>query len=152
MLLLPFSPPCVCVVWGCLELCCVGHSYALSPLLPGYGTPPPPCVCTRTWRVGWLAVGFQVVWLVCRWLIGGLVGCWLVAGGVCVYMHRCSIVCGVGWGECVCVCVCVCCVDTCCVVLLHSVSVSKPACAAIARVFGGVVHIAFWRSSGGLVV
>ena len=44
----------------------------------------------------------------------------------------------------------VCLLDTCCVVLLHTVSVCKHVCAAIAKVLGGggVVHISFWRSSG----
>ena len=36
------------------------------------GPPPPPRVCTGTWLVGWLAVGFPVAWLVV-----GLVG-WLL--------------------------------------------------------------------------
>ena len=36
---------------------------------------PPPPVCTDTWLVGWLAIGFEVAWLVVA-----LVG-WLVVGG-----------------------------------------------------------------------
>ena len=42
----------------------------------------------------------------------------------------------------------VCCLDTCFVAVLHSVSVCKRACVAIARVFGEVVHISFWCPGG----
>ena len=96
MLLLPSSLPCVSVVWGWLVYrfplptippplppppqlgyalcCCAGQWYALSPLLPGSATPPPP-VCTGTWLVGWLAVGFRVAWLVVA-LVGWLLVDW----------------------------------------------------------------------------
>ena len=43
---------------------------------------------------------------------------------------------------------CLCYLDTCFVVLLQTLSMCKLACAAIARAFGGVVHIFFRRSSG----
>ena len=172
MLLLPSSLPCVSVVWGCLvyrfslptippplpphsprwvmHCAVVRVSGMLCPPSSQVLQPPPP-VCTGTWPVGWLAVGFRVAWLVvalcgwllvdwfwhsCVWLVGEVVG-WLVGWFV-------------GWlvvGYLL-ACVCVYCPHTCCVVLLHTVPVCKPVCAAIARVFGGVVHISFWRSSG----
>ena len=76
-------------------LCCVGLWYTLSPLLPGYGPPPPACVhwylacwlvgcwfsgCLVGCWVGWLVVGHMILagWLV-RWMVGWLRG-WLVVG------------------------------------------------------------------------
>ena len=108
MLLLPSSLPCVSVVWGCLVYrfplptippsSWVMHRAAVrvSGMLCSPSSqvlqPPPPPVCTGTWLVGWLAVGFRVAWLVVAlvgwllvdwfwhsrvWLVGGVVG-WLV--------------------------------------------------------------------------
>ena len=93
MLLLPSSPLCVSVVWGCLvyrtplptivpplpppspqlgyALYYVGQWYALSPLLPGYGTPLPLCALVPSLLAGWLLV-FGLL----GWLLGWLVGCW----------------------------------------------------------------------------
>ena len=82
MLLLPSSLPCVSVAWGCLVYCCSVTSCAVlvSGMLCPVSSevmqpPPPPAVCTGTWLVGWLAVGFRV-----SWLVVGFVG-WLLVDG-----------------------------------------------------------------------
>ena len=139
VLLLPSSPPCVSLVWDCLVyrpplttidpplpppppppaglfLCCVGERYALSPLLPGYGIPPPLCALVPPllvgwplvfgllcWLLGWLVgcwtvesswlIGWLVGWLV-AWLLAWLVGCWLVAG-LYVFVLPGHMLCGV---------------------------------------------------------
>ena len=143
MLLLPSSLPCVSVGWGCLvymfplptippplpppppswvmHCVAVRVSGMLCPPSSQVLQPPPPPVCTGTWLVGWLAVGFRVAWLVVAlvgwlWLIGSgttefgwlvgllvgwlvcwLVGCWLFAG-VCVCVLSAHMLCGVGPG------------------------------------------------------
>ena len=77
MLLLPSSPPCVSVVWGCRVYGCTVKSYVVSvtgmlcPLLRGYGTPPS-CVCAL---VAGLLVGWLLVFGLLGWLLGWLVGC-----------------------------------------------------------------------------
>ena len=85
--------------------CCVGQWYALPPLFPSYGTPPPLCALVPGLLVGWLLVfgllGWLLGWLVScwtvefgwlvgrlvAWLVAWLVGCWLVAG---VYVCVCT--------------------------------------------------------------
>ena len=47
--------------------------YALSPLLLGYGTPPPLCALVLGLLVGWLLL-FGLL----GWLLGWLVGCRLI--------------------------------------------------------------------------
>ena len=77
MLLLPSSLLSLSLVFVVqlpyLEMCCVGLWgvrlwCALSPSSQVMDPPPPPGVCSGTWLVGWLAVGF----------LGCSLGCWLV--------------------------------------------------------------------------
>ena len=92
MLLLPSSLPCWCVVWGCLVYT------ALSPLLLGHATPPPP-VCTGTWLLVFGLLG---------WLLGSLVGCWWMGswaaefGLFFVWLVGCMVRCLLAscWGVC----------------------------------------------------
>ena len=100
MLLLPSSLPCVYVVWGCPV-----YTFPLPTIPPPLPPPPPSWVMhcatvrvsamlcppssqvlqppplrvhwylTLTWLVGWLAVGFQVAWLVVA-LVGWLLVDW----------------------------------------------------------------------------
>ena len=99
MLLLPSSPPCVSVVWGCLvyycsvKSCAVWVSGMLCPPSSQVMAPLPPCVhwYLPCWLVGcWFSgclVGCWVCWLVvgqlslAGWLVGWLVG-WLRGGMV----------------------------------------------------------------------
>ena len=94
MLLLLSSLPCVSVAWGCLVFksplptippplphpplswvmhCVVRVSGMLCP--PSFQVMDSPPVCTGTWLVGWLAVGFRVAWLVVV-LVGSLLVDW----------------------------------------------------------------------------
>ena len=124
---------------------------------------PPPPLCEP---VPGLLVGWLLVFGLLGWLLGLLVGCWWMGSSTAEFGWLVGrlVVCMVGcllascWGVCTGavafkmvlggVYVCVCCLDTCYVVLLHSVPVCKHVCAMIAKVMrgGGVVHISFWRS------
>ena len=173
MLLLPSSLPCVSVVWGCLlyrsplptipppfppppaRLCTVllcGSVVCFVPPPRKLWNPHLPCALVPGLLVGWLLVFGLLGWLLC-WLVG----CWLLGSGTAGFGWLAGWL--LGWLVCWLVSslvgrllasfwgVCVCSVLT-HVVLLHSVSPCKHARAAIARVFGGVVHISFRRSSG----
>ena len=90
-------------------LCRVGQWYALPPLLPGQCIPHA-SVCTGTWLVGWLVVGFRVAWLVVG-LVGWLLVDWFLVSRV--WLAGWLVGCVVGWLLASCWGVRLCCMDTC---------------------------------------
>ena len=142
--LLSSSPPPPRLAYA---LCCVGEWYALSPLLPGYGTSPPLCAL-----VPGLMVGDLLVFGLLGWLLGWLVGCWTAefgwpVGWLVGWLVGCVVGCLLAscWGACV------------CVAWTHGLW----CCCTLSRMYAclcshckglwGVVHISFRRSGVVLV-